>query len=392
MAGQANSIWWNAQQMINRLRLRLVRERGSQELRNYFNQGHVVNGLHVTLIQASTALTRKQAMEEVKDWFEEQKSNCRHVYLFRQLQTLMMAVLEEANPVSLRSASQDSLPRSAPSHRTSPRSYSREHRPHTLDSMEIPRGTTRTSMPAMPSVSGERAAPTKTRSGSFSAELRSARTVTEMPRPSQSLSCESSFSHSEDTLELQDLQTWWNSETVTDSMKLRLENHPMGAPLRRLLLVHDFFSILLGILEQTEQVPNFKQARKQVEESLRSYCSKLSQPVPFRDLWGLLEPLLMLRRISSASMPAIELPWHRLREIEAEERPVLEKRRKEREEKASQSREHELWDWDDENTEFKNFATGAVSQIMEASRSSDSLPAARPSDSSIPKAPITSSK
>ncbi|TNE46480.1 MAG: hypothetical protein EP343_23015 [Deltaproteobacteria bacterium] len=376
--------------MINRLRLRLVRERGSQELRNYFNQGHVVNGLHVKLIQASTAPTRKQALDEVQDWFEEQKSNCRHVYLFRQLQSLMMSVLDEASPVSLRSASQGSLPRSGPSRDIPPRSYSREYRAHTLDSMEIPRGTTRTSMPAMPSASGDRVAPT--RSGSFSTELRSARTVTEMPRPSQTLSKGSSFSHSEDTLEQQDLQAWWNSETVTESMKLRLENHPMGAPLRRLLLVPDFFAALLQVLEQTERMPDFKQAREHVEERLQSYCSKLSQPVPFRDLWGLLEPLLKLRRISSASIPAIELPWHRLREIEAEERPTLEKRRKEREEKASQSRENDLWDWDDENSDFKNFATGAVSQIIEASRSSDSLPAARPSDSSIPKAPITSSK
>lgn len=366
MSNQTNSIWWNAQQMINRLRLRLVQERGSRELRNHFNQGHIVNGLHVVLIQASTALTRDQALQEVSDWFEEQKANTRHVYVFRQLHTMLMAVLEEAKPVHMAQSNKSSGIRPLPPRKPLPRSDV-----HTLDSMEIPRGTTRTSIPSLPGM------PEK---GHSSSELQSASTVTDMPYIAHSLRHRDANPTTSDSLDNQDFQLWWNSESVVDSMRLRLENHPMGAPLRRLLLLPDFFTTLMYILEATERLPDFKVACRNVEESLKHYCGELQPSISFSELWNLLVPLLSLRKISSASMPSVEVPWKRLQEIEAKEGSFWEEQRKLREEKKSHN--DELWDWDEENKDFKEFATGAVSQILDAHRSGEHASVGEGSNSS----------
>lgn len=364
MASQTNQNWWDAQHVVNQLRLRLVRERDSQELRKYLSQDTMVHGLLMILTQAGTAPTRVQAVEEVTAWLDEKKSTTRHVFVHRRLQSLLLSVLNDVQTTgSQRRAI--ATPKRAVATPLPARSIRHETRMHTLDSIEIQRGTTRESLPEIPSVSGEHVAPRFRKS-----------TVTDMPYVSRSLREKSHSRNTSETLEEQSFSIWWDSKNVVDSMRLRLENHPVGSPLRRLLLVSDFFPTLLSVLQATERMSDFRQAQQQVAESMDRYCNKLNFPVPSQDLWSVLQPLLNLRKVSSASAPAIEVPWMRLREIEAAEKPYVSKRQQGNQ---PQPKKEELWDWDDNNREFQSFAGGAMNQIIEATRSSDSNPAIRPS-------------
>ncbi|TNE51167.1 MAG: hypothetical protein EP343_03510 [Deltaproteobacteria bacterium] len=379
MTSPTNPRWWDAQHVLNRLRLQLVRDRHSKELRQFLNEDGVLEQLQVALTQASTAPTSTQALEEVEAWIEEQKAGSRYVYLYRQLFSSLRAVLETIQPPQPPSPSVSQ--RRKPIETPMPgRRFSQVSSVSRHDSVEVHVVSSRDANPAVARASGEHSLP------SFSATSKKPQTVTDMPYVTRTLRGEISSRRSGDTVEESKGFLWWDSGTVVDSMRLRLESLPVGAPLRRLLLVSDFFSTLLGVLKAMEGMPDFVESQRQVAVVMERYCNKLNFQVPLADLWSLLQPLLNLKRVSSTSITSCEIPWLRLREIEAQEKQHTRPRK----EKVLHS--EELWDWDDENKDIKNFATGAVSQLIEATRSSDNLKAPSPSSIRNLKPPITSSK
>ncbi len=148
-------------------------------------------------------------------------------------------------------------------------------------------------------------------------------------------------------------ETWWETQSVIDSLKFRLSRRTDATQLN-LLLGHDEF---LHILSDALDAGSVSRTIHDAQDAVLYRMKKLQALTPennwFKAFWQVLCPLLQLRHRYSASFDSLPAPIaEQLATASQSSMPA-----------ASKEKEGGVYDWENDNKEWVGFINKVVGQI-----------------------------
>lgn len=157
-----------------------------------------------------------------------------------------------------------------------------------------------------------------------------------------------------DSLDDLEFGAWWDTPSVLESLRLRLQRRNNAAQLNLLLNHAEFTEFLSHTLNEGALLPNIQEAQKHV----RTRLLQLQQQTPQNNwsdaLWSVLVPLLKLRQRYSGAFNAI--PSAMAQQIEQSRENVQQYIE-------NQAKKPSLYDWENDNRDWILYINNVVGKI-----------------------------